>query len=124
MKTVLIFHANQQSIAEIQAILVEHCQVYATDRIKTVSEFLRKKQVDYLIIYLPSGTDAEMKRQSLKLLRYLNRKRYSNLIKILVCTNQDEQPVRDYLNYGVTAIIADSQGLKQIIAPENGPARL
>ncbi|MBN2089776.1 hypothetical protein JW964_09185 [candidate division KSB1 bacterium] len=124
MKKVLIFHANQQSIAEIQAILVEQCQVYATDRIKTVSEFLRQKQVDYLIIYLPSGTDAEMKHQSLKLLRYLNRKRYLQIIKILVCPNQDEQPVRNYLSYGVTAIIADTQGLKQIIRQGNDPARL
>ena len=115
MKTILIFHSNQQSIAEIQSILTGHCYVYATSQPTTVQEFLEKNPVDSLVIYLPAEPNSSMKNESVKLLRKLNIKAYQDLLKIVFCSNKEEQQVKNFIGLGVTAIVASEMGLKLVL---------
>lgn len=124
VKTILIFHANQPAVADVQAALVGQSEIYATDQLKMVREFLKQKHVDALIIFLPAVAHLTIKLRCLKLLRYVRRKRYDNLLKILVCADQDEHPVRHYLAYGVTAIVADPLALPRLLKQDARPARL
>ncbi|MBN1350996.1 hypothetical protein JXJ21_16365 [candidate division KSB1 bacterium] len=115
MKRILIFHSNQQSIAELQSELAGFCDFYATFDFKTTREILKKKEFDCFVLHSPSISDTEMQRESLRLLKYLNRHPYQSLTKIVVCTNEDNQQVKDYLKLGVTAIVGDGKGVRLVL---------
>lgn len=99
----------------MQTKLTGRCEVYATDRRKMILAFLKKTQVDNLVIYLPAEPDKAMDRQSLKLLRQLQKPQYQHITKIIVCSNQNEHPVKNYLALGVTAIVADGGTLGVVL---------
>ena len=115
MKKILIFHSNQQSIAELQSNLTGRCDFYATSQRKTALEFLKNNPVDCLVLHLPTEFDKAMKRESLKLLKKVKKGAFKNLTRIIVCSNHDQQQVKDYLKRGVTAIVADGRALRVVL---------
>jgi len=50
-----------------------------------------------------------------KLLRKLNIKAYQDLLKIVFCSNKEEQQVKNFIGLGVTAIVASEMGLKLVL---------
>ena len=112
MKQVLIFHANQPSIADIQSVLQDKCYIYATTQRKMVLEFLKNNPVDFLILHLPSDFDKKIKQESQKLLKQL---RHRDLKKIIVCSDTEEERVKDFLKLGVTAIVGSGEAVRVVL---------
>lgn len=112
MKQVLIFHSDQPSIADLQSLLQDQCYIYATTRRKMVLEFLKNNPVDFLIIHLPSDFDKGIKHESQKLLKQL---RHRDLKKIIICSETEEERVKDFLKLGVTAIVGPGEALRVVL---------
>jgi len=118
VKTILIFHANQQSIAGIQSALAGLFHFYATTRLETAIDFLAHNPVETVVFYLPGEFDQEMKRESVRLLKFLRKRSSPVLTKIVVCSNEETWQVKDWMALGVTAIVSGVTALRIVLGAD------
>lgn len=81
-------------------------------------EFLSQNPVDALIIHLPAFSAREMNQTCIRLLKRLTKPEFSNILKIVVCSNQEERSVKEFMRLGVTAIVGEMEGLRMVLGLE------
>jgi len=107
MKKILIIDHDQKFIGNLQTQLVQRFEILATEDYRIAYRIINSLPIDLVMARLPLPTLEKQVGRLKKLLVKLQKKKFSEVTRILLATEGAEHQVDEFLKLGIAAVVMD-----------------
>lgn len=107
MKKILIIDHDQKFIGDLQTKFARRYEILATEDYSIALNLLNKISVNLLLARLPPDYETQNNNELRKVLKKLKHKKFKTVSKILIAQEGGDYQIKEYLKYGVSAIVVD-----------------